>query len=433
MTIDFAQPLMLIMLVVLPLLVVLHRASRNTLPLRRRRMVLAVRLIVTALLVLAVAEPRVYTKADRVAVAFLADVSDSTGNEGRDRQLSWLRQALQSAGDRDESMVIAFGADTAIERPLSSSHDIAPLSSIVDASRTNLAGAIRLALAALPTDRLRKIVLLSDGNENLDSVADQGRIAASANVPISVVPLGARSSPELLVRSLETPSFIREGENFSASVSIESTVDGPARLHLISDGKLISTQDVEVTAGNNTFVLPQEPQTQGFHPFRVQLEAPNDTYPQNNEAGSYTVVAGRPRVLIIEGEPGETRYLAEALRSAGLTTDVKAVGETAIDTAVLRGYESVVLANVPANRLTLPQMRSISSYVQNLGGGLVVVGGERSYGVGRYGRTPLEEALPVRMDLRGRTLTASVALDLVIDVSGSMAGGPGASKMDHAK
>ena len=100
---------------------------------------------------------------------------------------------------------------------------------------------------------------------------------------------------------------------------------------------------------------------------------------------------------------------------------------------MLHGYESVVLANVPANRLTLPQMRSISSYVQNLGGGLVVVGGERSYGVGRYGRTPLEEALPVRMDLRGRTLTASVALDLVIDVSGSMAGGPGASKMDLAK
>ncbi|HEX3244932.1 MAG TPA: VWA domain-containing protein [Chloroflexota bacterium] len=433
MSIDFAQPLMLLMLLVLPLLIVLHRASRNTLPLRRRRLVLGVRLLVMTLLVLAVAEPRLYTTADRVAVAFLSDVSDSTGMEGRDRQLNWIRQALQSAGDRDESMIIAFGADTAIERPLSNSRDVSPLSSVVDASRTNLAGAVRLALAALPTDRLRKIVLLSDGNENLDSVAEQGRIAATAHVPISVVPLGTRSSPEMLVRSLETPSFIREGENFSASVSIESTIDGTARLHLISDGKLISTQDVEVTPGNNTFVLPQEPQAQGFHLFRIQLEASEDTYPQNNEAGSYTVVAGRPRVLIIEGESGETRYLAEALRSAGLTTDVKAIGETAIDAAVLRGYESVVLANVPANRLTLPQMRSISSYVQNLGGGLVVVGGERSYGVGRYGRTPLEEALPVRMDLRGRTLTASVAMVLVIDVSGSMAGGPGASKMDLAK
>ncbi|MFN0072744.1 MAG: VWA domain-containing protein [Chloroflexota bacterium] len=433
MTIDFAQPLMLILLLVLPVLVLLHRASRNTLPLRRRRLVLAARLAVTTLLVLAVAEPRLFTRADRVAVAFLTDASDSTGADGRERQIQWLRQAFQAAGDRDEAMIIAFGADTAIERPLSSARDLSSLSSVVDSSRTNLAGAVRLALAALPTDRLRKIVLLSDGNENMESVLEQAKVATSARVPISVLPLGARLSPEILVRSLETPSFIREGENFSASVSIESTTDGPARLHLISDGKLVSTSDVEITTGSNTFVLPQEPQTQGFHLFRVQLETPNDTYSQNNEAGSYTVVAGRPRVLVLEGEAGETRYLADALRSAGLTTDVRVVGETAIDSQILRGYESVVLANVPANRLTLPQMRSISSYVQNLGGGLVVVGGERSYGVGRYGRTPLEEALPVRMDLRGRTLTASVALNLVIDVSGSMAGGPGASKMDLAK
>ena len=104
-----------------------------------------------------------------------------------------------------------------------------------------------------------------------------------------------------------------------------------------------------------------------------------------------------------------------------------------IDLPTLRGYESVVLANVPAADLSTTQMRAITSYVQNLGGGLVVVGGEQSYGVGRYNRTPLEEALPVRMDLRGRTLTASVALVLVIDASGSMAGGPGSSKMDLAK
>ena len=128
-----------------------------------------------------------------------------------------MRQALQSAGDRDESMVIAFGAKhRAIERPLSNSHDIAPLSSVVDASRTNLAGAIRLALAALPTDRLRKIVLLSDGNENLGLVLPiRVSIAASANVPNLGGTARSESSPKLLVRSLETPSFIREGENFS--------------------------------------------------------------------------------------------------------------------------------------------------------------------------------------------------------------------------
>ena len=58
MTIDFAQPLMLLMLLAVPLLFVLHKISRNTLPRRRKRLVLAVRLLVMALLVLSAAEPK---------------------------------------------------------------------------------------------------------------------------------------------------------------------------------------------------------------------------------------------------------------------------------------------------------------------------------------------------------------------------------------
>ena len=76
----------------------------------------------------------------------------------------------------------------------------------------------------------------------------------------------------------------------------------------------------------------------------------------------------------------------------------------------------------------------MKTYVQNYGGGLVVAGGEQSYGPGSYARTPFEEMLPVRMDLRGKSISASTALILVIDTSGSMGGGPGgASKMDLAK
>src|SRR5439155_22602017 len=53
---------------------------------------------------------------------------------------------------------------------------------------------------------------------------------------------------------------------------------------------------------------------------------------------------------------------------------------------------------------------------------------------GSYARTPLEDMLPVRMDLRGKSVSASTALIMVIDTSGSMGGGPGgASKMELAK
>ena len=181
-------------------------------------------------------------------------------------------------------------------------------------------------------------------------------------------------------------------------------------------------------------MLPQEPLPPGFHLFRVQVEASADTlHPEQRGRQLHRRHRASRASCSIESEGGETQFLADALRSAGLEVDVRDTQTAVIDLPTLRGYESVVLANVPAADLSVTQMRAITSYVQNLGGGLVVVGGEQSYGVGRYNRTPLEEALPVRMDLRGRTLTASVALVLVIDASGSMAGGPGSSKMDLAK
>ena len=87
-----------------------------------------------------------------------------------------------------------------------------------------------------------------------------------------------------------------------------------------------------------------------------------------------------------------------------------------------------------ASSLPPGQMRALQTYVRDFGGGLVVVGGDNAYGPGGYARTPLEDMLPVRMDLRGKSVSASVALMLVVDVSGSMGGGPGgASKMDLAK
>ena len=76
---------------------------------------------------------------------------------------------------------------------------------------------------------------------------------------------------------------------------------------------------VELEAGTNTINLPQEPLEPGFHLFKAQLEIGQDTFSQNNEGGSYTVVSGKPRVLLVEGETGEARFLAEAITAGGST------------------------------------------------------------------------------------------------------------------
>jgi Ca-activated chloride channel homolog len=432
-SLEIVQPVALFGLLLLPLFVLLNRFSRSHLAAHRRRVALLVRLVVVALLVFAASGPRLVQSADRLATAFLLDFSDSVSPDVREQAVAFVRQALLAKRDGDQAVVIAFGEHAQVDQPLGSFREISGVTSVVPGGHTNIAEAIRLGLASLPTGVARQIVLLSDGNENVEKALEQARLVAATHVPISTVTLGGRSSAEVLVRQVDTPSFVREGESFSVSVTIESSVQTAGKLHLLSDNQLLSTQDVELEPGTNTINVPQEPLGAGFHLFRAQIETSQDTYTQNNESGSYTVVQGKPRVLLVEGETGEARYLADALTAGGLSPDVRGAAEAPLDLAGLRAYESVVLVNVPANKLSSPQMKSIQSYVQNLGGGLVVVGGDKSFGVGRYARTPLEDALPVKMDLRGKTLTASVALVLVIDASGSMAGGPGASKMDLAK
>ena len=79
-----------------------------------------------------------------------------------------------------------------------------------------------------------------------------------------------------------------------------------------------------------------------------------------------------------------------------------------------------MLADVAANRLGAERMIALQVYTRDLGRGLVMIGGPSSYGAGGYKRTPLEEALPVDMDVRDRDRQPDIALVVVIDQSGSM-------------
>src|SRR5258708_16951721 len=88
--------------------------------------------------------------------------------------------------------------------------------------------------------------------------------------------------------------------------------------------------------------------------------------------------------------------------------------------ATLAAYKSVVLANVSAIDLSDQRMKVLQSYVRDLGGGLVAIGGPNSYGAGGYLQTPLEETLPVESRIKDQKRIPSLLMVYVIDRSGSM-------------
>src|SRR5439155_22350334 len=112
----------------------------------------------------------------------------------------------------------------------------------LDSSATDIGAAIKLALASFPEGSGKRIVLLSDGNENLGNAEEQARIAKQNGVQIDVVPLagGRRNPNEVLVERLDAPGQTEKDSRVPLRVLLRSfhpqIVVGKLQLFKISLG-----------------------------------------------------------------------------------------------------------------------------------------------------------------------------------------------------
>ncbi len=148
------------------------------------------------------------------------------------------------------------------------------------------------------------------------------------------------------------------------------------------------------------------------------LPAEQNRSPANDRAAVVGEVRGRPRVLAL-GDADASGALPRALRSDHLQVDI--LGPEAAPTTPegLGVYDLVVISDLPARRVGGALQQAISKYVGD-GGGFIMVGGERAFGVGGWGGTVIEEILPVRFEGERQREQPTLALVLVIDKSGSM-------------
>jgi hypothetical protein len=82
----------------------------------------------------------------------------------------------------DTAGVLVFGADAAIETRPNSQIDLRQVQAVVGVERTDIASAIRLGTAAFPETGQKRLVLLSDGNENVGDAMS----ALAAALPLGV-------------------------------------------------------------------------------------------------------------------------------------------------------------------------------------------------------------------------------------------------------
>ena len=434
-----SSPLLLLLFLLTPLLLWLGWPSRGAS--RGREIVsLVLRLIIFASLVLSLAGLELVRAADNLAVVFLVDVSDSMSDAAKGSAVQWVGQAMQDMKPDDKAAIVLFGGDALVEHPMSSAQVVGKFTSVPVTSQTDLSEAIRLALALFPAQAAKRIVILSDGAATTGNAEEAARLAAAAGAQIMAVPLiqNPDAFPEALLTAVHVPPTLRQGEQFDLEMTIESSVPQNTGVRIFAGPDVVYEGTLALDKGAHSYTVPLTAAAPGFVAYRVQLTPASDTFYQNNELAAFAQVKGPPRVLIVTGEnkegTDEGRELAAALQAAHVQLDRVPPSGLPSELPLLAEYASVVLVDVPARELTPRQQTAIAQYVRDLGGGLLAVGGPQSYGVGGYFRTPLEDVLPVDMQLKDQKRRPKLAIVFVIDHSGSMSEtSGGAQKIELAK
>ncbi|HEV7863250.1 MAG TPA: VWA domain-containing protein, partial [Acidimicrobiia bacterium] len=373
------------------------RRSRGV-PRRQWRAGLATRAVIATCLLGALVGFALPRGGGRVATVFLVDGSDSMGAGGKEEALAWVRFALAHQPRGTRAGVVLFGGDARVEASLAAKVRLTDAAVQIDASRTNLAGALRLAGALLPDDARRRVVLVSDGRATEGDAAFEARRLKDDGVDLDVHPVTGAVGPDAAVARLDSPGSAHRGESFTIRATIASTRPGPARVTLQKDGTPVEERVVDLVVGETVVEFTQTAGDPGLSRYRVEVGAAGDTVSANDAGYAAVAVDGPAKVQVAEGMAGGGDALAGALRAGGLQVDVKPAAELpALDR--LGAYSATVLVDVDAHSLSAQQIHDLSAATRDLGRGLVVLGGDRSYALGGYRDSELEQLLPVVSDI----------------------------------
>lgn len=384
---------------------------------------------------LALSDPKHLSHSDQVNVFFCLDVSESIPNDQRLKAETFIEQTAAEMQSEDQAGLIVFGKHPSLEVSLRTKLDALNIKSIVNPHNTNIHDALQLAIGRLPQPGKNKIVVFSDGNENMQHSRDMAYLAGSLGIEIYPVPLATWfGKNEAFIKSLETPSNVALQTPFEIRLVVISSVKNSGELVMVRNGNLLVRQPIELNAGTNVITFADTLTEPGLYLYKAVINFSDDTFYQNNEGLSFTKGTRKARILYLTDKEASSKYLTEALQVQGLDIDHKHIKNIPGSIHGFVDYNAIILDNVSGRSISFSTMEQLERYVKDTGGGLIMVGGDTSFGAGYYQKTPVEKALPVFMDTPTDIKLSEIFLIFVIDKSSSMTSGyKDKSKLEMAK
>src|SRR6266852_7767399 len=220
----FEQPLLLLLIIPIGVLVILTwRRMSLPFPRSQRLMILACRFALFALIISALAGPALAQPVSRQAVVFVVDISASTAPQQAFIE-QWISNAIRQKRPDDQVGIVAVGRNALVEQSVSTAIDFSQFQSTPDTNYTDLAAGLRLAAAILPNDSERRIVLLSDGQQNLEDALQEAQLLQQEGIRLDIVPLPAFAGPEARIDGLNAPSTLHTNERFLLHARFFSSV-----------------------------------------------------------------------------------------------------------------------------------------------------------------------------------------------------------------
>lgn len=412
------------------------------------------RVILFCVIVFALMDIEKIEESSRVSVVYVVDTSDSMTDEMISLAGDEVRRGLARRAEGVDVQVVAFDAEPRLVEigadGVFSGFDRRIGGRKVSAGKeTDIESALRFCYALFPENDVKRIILISDGNETRGDVLSEAARARAQGIRIDVLHLRAQVPGEVMIEDVE----IRErerlhvGRPFEILVQVSASEAMEVDFAFFQNGARDEENSRKVMLGRGVNFVPVRTRADapGDLALRFELlgiDPAKDRFSQNNVWRDRVEVQGKPRILYLEDDANAAVYLQRALagygQSSGQDFEVEVRPASGIPSSLkdLSRYAAVILGDVPREgstgraNLTTSDMQRIESYVRRYGGGFIALGGDRAFAPGGYSGTPIEKILPVSFKSAPVRQQQSALIALLIDKSGSMENG---GKLEIAK
>ena len=397
------------------------------------RLVLITRIILSILIISALAKPLLTLNTTRGTLIILADRSASMPTDSKEKQKEIISIIEKNQPANSKYAIISFAQDSYIEKnPNEQIFKGFVTQNKID--QTNINDALQCAYSLIPQNASGRVLLLSDGCYTGINPSNTSSIFASKNIPIDYRIIRRNTTNDISIQKISAPAQVTIRENFNIITWIKAPLKTEINFIVYKKNKIFVKKTVNLSSGMNRISFVDTVASSGLLEYNIQLEPKDfkDSTPENNKANIIIQTKGEKPILHITDK--EKSNFSEILKKSGIKIHTVKPELITLSLTELSAYSGIIIENVSANEIGNYGMTNISNWVKETGAGLLMTGGKNSYAVGGYFNSPLDEILPVSMELKQEHRKFKVAIVTVLDRSGSMSirTPSGKTKMDLA-